>query len=189
VTQPAPLAQATRAPGEEWDQGDIVEAVYFAAMDADRPAVLVTPACDIDQSKVDLWTFVALFPDEDVARSLLTKDLDVWQKAGSGLSKNQRDSLSRKVRELIDHRFGRYHWIPVAMGGHPAHVADFTCVGSLPAAEVRETVKRVATLTSSWREQLPARYASYMSRVGTTDFRRDEIDPQVERIVRSLTGG
>lgn len=78
--------------------------------------------------------------------------------------------------------------MPLNFDGHPAYVADFTCVSSLPAGEVRGGARRIATLTSSWREQVPARYSSYMARVGTVDFVRDEIDPQVERLVRSLAG-
>ena len=168
----------------------MVDAVYFAALDAVRPAVLVTPACDIDREKVDLWTFVVLYRDDDVARGLLAKDLEIWQKARAGapLTKNQRDAVTKKVRELIEHRFGRYHWLPVAIDGHPAHVADFSCVSSLPAGEIEAKARRVTTLTSSWREQLPARYASYMARVGTVDFKRDEIDAEVERLVRSVAG-
>lgn len=188
VTETASLSRATREPSDEWDQGDVVEAAYFAALDAERPAVLVTPACDIDQGKVELWTLVALFPDDEIARALVAKDLESWQKEGGGapLSKKQRDALTKTVRQLFEQRFPRYHWIPVELAGHPAHVADFTCVCSLPADEIR-TKRRLATLTSSWREQLPARYASYMSRVGTIDFRQEEVDTQVERIVRSLT--
>jgi hypothetical protein len=188
VTEGAALSQATREPGEDWDQGDVVEEVYFAALDAARPGVLVTPACDIEQDKLDFWTFVALYRDDEVARSLVAKDLEGWKRSAGGatLTKNQRESLAKKVRELIDQRFPRYHWLPVALGGHPAHVADFSCVCSLPADEVRANAKRARALVSSWREQLPARYASYMARVGTIDFKRDEIDPQVDRLVRSL---
>jgi hypothetical protein len=188
VTEVASLSHATREPGDVWDQGDVVEGVYFAALDATRPGVLVTPACDIEQEKVDLWTFVVLYKDEEVAQALLAKDLEGWRKGGGTLTKGQRDAVAKKVRELIDHRFGRYHWIPVGIADHPAHVADFSCVSSLPADEVRKDARRVAALTSSWREQLPARYSSFMARVGTTDFKREELDPQVERIVRFLTG-
>jgi hypothetical protein len=58
VTLFASLSDATRAPGEDWGQGDVVEAVYFGALDAYRPGVLVTPACDIEQEKLELWTLV-----------------------------------------------------------------------------------------------------------------------------------
>jgi hypothetical protein len=97
VTQVASLSDATRTPGEDWDQGDVVEALYFAALDAMRPGILVTPACDIEQDKVDLWTFVALYQDVEVARALVAKDLESWQKSGGGapLSKRQRESLER----------------------------------------------------------------------------------------------
>jgi hypothetical protein len=185
----ASLSDVSRLPGSAWDQGDVVDALYFAALDALRPAVLVTPACDLEHDKVDLWTFVVLYPDVDIARTLVAKDLASWQKTAGQLSRGQQEALTKKVRELIAHRFGRYHWIPVKIGEHPAHVADFSCVTSLPAGEVQGTARRIASMASSWREQLPARYASYMARVGTVDFDRAEIEPQVDRLVRSLAGG
>lgn len=93
------LAAAVAAPDASWDQGDIVDGVYFAAFDKSMPAVLVTPACDIEQDKVDLWTFVALFPDVDVAKATVAKDLADWNLApGTAPSKNQRASLAKGER-------------------------------------------------------------------------------------------
>jgi hypothetical protein len=195
VAEAVELSAAVGEPGVDWDQGDIVAGVYFAAVDTDLPGVLVTPACDIEQGKVDLWTFVALFPDVAVARALVAKDIEGWMKpgatsssAGSGLSTKQRAALAKKMDELLNHRFARYHWLPVRIGDSPAHVADFSYVTALPADEVKERT-RVASLRSSWREQLPARYASFMARVGTVDFKREDVATEVERLVQVLSAG
>jgi hypothetical protein len=178
---------AIAEPGGVWDQGDIVQGVYFAAADTELPAVLVTPACDIEQSKVDLWTFVALYPDTEVARAIVAKDLESWRKSGtSTLSANQKSSLAKTMRDLLGHRYPRYHWLPVRIGDHTAHVADFSWVTALPAEEVRRSV-RIATLRSSWREQLPARYASFMARVGTVDFKPEDVAREVDRLVMAIT--
>ena len=188
MTHLASIDDIARDPTTEWDQGDIVEAVYFAAQDAALPGVLVTPACDVDQAKVEFWTFVALFPDSDVASTLLEKDVETWKAGGAGLTKNQREAASKRIRELMVQRFPRYHWLPVPFGQYPAYVADFCCVTSLPVEEVRQNAKRVKALASSWREQLPARYASYMARVGTSDFVREELDAQVARVLGVVAG-
>lgn len=179
-------------PRDQWDQGDIVEAVYFAAFDRRMPAVLVTPSCDVEQAKVDLWTFIALFPDVDLARQVVDADTSDWQATRDGdgrlkLSGKKRKSLKRILLQLLSHRYPRYHWLPVQVGGSPAQVADFSCVSSLPAQEIRATGRRVASLRSSWREQLPARYAAFMGRVGTDDFLSDEVDTHLARLVDAFS--
>lgn len=165
--------------------------MYFAAFDGKRPAVLVTPACDLEHEKVSLWTFVALFPDVEVARQFTGKEIAGWglKPEPDGclpVSKNQREALEERVAALISQKYGRYHWLPVVIGGSPAQVADFTCVTSLPVDEVRGKAVRIASLRSSWREQVPARYAAYMGRVGTEDFARDELRAHIGRLVDSL---
>lgn len=163
--------------------------MYFAAFDAKMPGVLVTPSCDVEQEKVDLWTFVALFPDIDVAKAIVAKDLTDWKQGGAALSKGQRSALAKTLRGLVCQRLPRYHWIPVKIGESPGHVADFSCVNALPVAEVKASGRRVATLRSSWREQLPARYAAFMARVGTIDFKEDAVATALERLVDAVTGG
>ena len=179
------LAASFGPPGPDWDQGDIVDAVYFAAIDKQMPAVLVTPSCDVEQGKVELWTFIALFPDVEVARAVVAKDVEQWN-AGGVFSSKQRASLGKALDGLIKQRLPRYHWTPVAVGDSPAQVADFSCVSALPVAEVKTTATRLATLRSSWREQLPARYASFMARVGTVDFKEAEIALAVDRLVKAI---
>jgi hypothetical protein len=167
-----------------WDQGDILTGAYFSAFDDYAPAVLMTPACDLAHEKVALWTVVALFPDEEVAEVVTAPMVASW--GGGQITKNQRGSIEKDIRSLILQKFPRYHWIPIAIGSSAAHVADFTCVTSLPAAEVRDNAERIASLRSSWREQLPARYAAYLGRVGTEDFVEKAVQEHVERLVESV---
>lgn len=170
--------------GAAWDQGDIVDRVYFACMDSVTPGILLTPACDIEHEKVDTWTFVALFPDVDVARAITQRHTAGWTRSQGGtFSNSQRGSLERTFRELMMQRIPRYHWVPVRIGASEAHVADFTRITSIPVEEIKEGARRLATLRSSFREQLPARYASYMARVGTSDILPAEIDLHVRRLL------
>lgn len=170
-------------PSTQWDQGDIVEGAYFGALDTRLPAVLLTPACDIDHGKADAWTLVALFPDLEVARALCESDLKDWDR--TALSKNQTKTLSNTLRGLITQRFPRYQWMPLHLAGSDGYVADFTMVQALPAEEVK-TLKRVGTVESRWKEQMAYRYSSYSGRVGTDDHDEADIALHVERLLGSI---
>lgn len=190
MPETADLAASLAKPAPAWNQGDVVESVYFAAFDKSMPGVLVTPACDVEQEKVDLWTLVALFPDAEVARAIVAKTLAEWKVgAGNPPTNKQRQALAKDLRALVTQRLPRYHWIPVRIGESPAHVADFSAVTALPVAEVKGKAARVATLQSSWREQLPARYAAFMARVGTVDFKEDALSAEIERLVNAAVAG
>lgn len=171
-------------PGPEWDQGDIVESIYSSASQEELPAVLLTPACDVAQGKVDVWTFVTLFPDTIVAKNLVAKDMANWNLSGPP-SASQQKALAKTLDGLLTQRFPRYHWLPIPIGTTAGHVADFCYVTTIPVEEAKKS-KRVASLRSSWREQLPARYAAYVSRVGTDDFSQLELKSEVERLVSSV---
>jgi hypothetical protein len=149
-------------PRTNWDQGDFVEAVYFAALDRSQPGVLPTPACDIALEKTSFWTFVALFPDEEVAAQLNSKALD----------------------QLVKQKLPRYQWFPAVDGLLPAMVADFAIVSSVPVDEARPK-RRIASMISSWREQLPARFVAYMGRVGTVDLPAGELKANVDRLANA----
>src|SRR4051812_28826256 len=103
-------------PRPHWDQSDIADGIYFAALDQKLPAVLLTPACDIEQEKVSLWTLAALFPDAEVVRQLFASEIADWSRDAGGrleLSKGKRETLRKKVWQLVDHKFPRYHWLPI----------------------------------------------------------------------------
>jgi len=174
-------------PRSAWDQGDVVEEVYFPSVDAKIPGVLMMPACDLDLNKVFVWTFVALFPDLEVARDVMRRELEGWRLAPDHegrfqVSSGQRDQIRKRLKDLLRNRYPRYHWLPVAIGAQPAHVADFSQVTSLPVEETRGS-RRVCSLISSWREEVQARYAAYMGRVGTEDHRDEELTEHVDRLI------
>ena len=179
------ISAALAAPGEGWDQGDIVSAMYFFATDEKRPAILVTPTCDVAQGKIPFWTFVALFRDDEVAADLVAPELRGFGVAADQTNKNQRKQLAKIVANLVGQRYPRYQWIPVTVDGHTGFVADFTLVQSVTVGEAQEHATRIARLVPSWREQAPVRYASYMGRIGTDDFHAAEVEAAVERVVTS----
>lgn len=178
-------------PGALWRQGDILEGVYFPALDLTRPGLLVTPVCDIENDKATFWTFVALFPDEDVA------DKAIRQVARSldGASWDEQDALivtrkqEKKIREYLDRLVGqdlrRYQWLPPLHGVLGGMVADFEVVSSIPVAEAK-TKKKVASMASSWREQVPARYSAFMGRIGIENLPRSDVEAHVTRLLSTV---
>jgi hypothetical protein len=175
------------APRENWDQGDIVDAVYFAAVDRKLSGVLLTPACDIEHQKGP-WTFAALFPDSEVAYQIVEKRMrDDRATSPGAFRRSFQDSLRRDLGYLVTQRYPRYHWLP-AFESQLAMVADFTYLTSVIAEEVKGSAKRVASMTSSWREQIPARYAAFMGRVGTFDHPEVHLTENVERLLATVIG-
>jgi hypothetical protein len=166
------VTEVFKTPGPAWDQGDIVEAVYFPGPDCKLSAVLVTPACDLEHGNAtDLWTFVALRPDVDVAAAIV----------------KEQSSPKSSLSQLMKQRYYRYHWLPVNIGAYPAHVADFGIVTSLPMGEVTQSAKRLYSMNSSWREQVPARYAAYIGRVGVVDYTTEETQAHLDRLVQNVS--
>ena len=165
------MTEVVKAPGPAWDQGDIVEAVYFPGTDGKLPAVLITPACDLENgSPTDLWTFVALRPDTEVAGDIVA----------------EHGSPKGALSQLMKQRYYRYHWLPVTIGTNQGHVADFTIVTSLPMGEVTKSAKRLNSMNSSWREQLPSRYAAYIGRIGVDDYTKSETQAHLDRLQSSV---
>ena len=174
-----------------WDQSDVATGIYFSAFDKKLPAVLLTPACDLDHSKTSFWTFAALFPDIDVAREIAAREAPGQgiTKGSDGkylLSGKKRRALAGKLRDLLLNRYPRFQWLPIQVGGHPAHVADFAQVASVAVEEVKRTAERVASIASSWREQIPARYSAYMGRVGTDDLPESDISSHLDRLISAM---
>lgn len=176
-----------RAPRPSWDQGDIVQDVYFPGPDSKLPAVLVTPACDLEQGKVSLWTFVGLFPDTAVVREIVQREKGSLPVDEDGLvvqpSARQRGHLEKKLQELMTQRYYRYHWLPLKIGNEHGHVADFSFVTSLPIEEIQGKTVRLFSMNSSWREELPARFAAYMGRVGVEEYSQAELGGHLQRLV------
>lgn len=174
-------------------QGSIITPVYFSAIDAELPAVILTPTCDVEQNNWSYLTCVALqpFPGTIGKQILRGKwgDLAYAGKASEGvlretLTPGQVDSLRKKVRSLMDQKEPRFHWFdPWAEGGQ-AHIADFQLVTSMTKMEL-DTVKQVAYLNTEYLESLPARYVSYMGRIGTPDRIRGVEVAFADQLVKS----
>jgi hypothetical protein len=165
---------------QEIDQGLILDGVYFYAIDEVRPAFVLTPACDIAQQKADFLQVSAVWEAREVLQEFVQ---DPWRKhlskadgtlLNGPLSKNKEDWLVDRIKELIAQRFQRWHWLAPIPGTASPLVIDFQLVQSVSFPDLTHA-RILAELASPFREQVPARYAAYMGRVGTPDLPQQQI--------------
>ncbi|WP_152544805.1 hypothetical protein [Deinococcus phoenicis] len=167
-------------------QGSVVQAVYFDALDDEYPAVILTPTCDIEQHKVNFFTCVALRPFPEMAEQFLAgpwRDVAYeGDKRRPQLTKKQSESLEKKFRSLFSQREPRYHWFDPWIPGGDGYVADFQLVTSVTTEEM-SSLEVVAQLNSEYLEALPARYVSYMGRIGTPDRGAEDYKEHFEKMI------
>ncbi|MGH7466995.1 MAG: hypothetical protein ACRENP_03320 [Longimicrobiales bacterium] len=175
------------------DQSVIVEGLYFYAIDEHFPGIVLTPACDFEQGKVELATACALISAWDLLSQLLRTD---WQKDGlidqsgspvlrSSLSAGKTKWFKGQVRSVARQQFPRYHWLPPPPGTKVPLIADFQILACVPVDEIR-AVTPIAALLSPFREQLPTRYAAYVGRIGTPDAEAEVIESWLGAAVAAI---
>jgi len=163
------------APPAVLDQGVVLANAYFYATDEELPALILTPTCDFENKKVDLVHLCPLWDAWEVVRELLVSDWERSAPTAREWSENKKSNFTGLLRQLITQRFPRYHWLTPLPGHSDPRVIDFQNIASLPTKDLeRSTI--VTRLRSPFREQVSARYSSYMGRVGTPDFETPEID-------------
>jgi hypothetical protein len=95
------------------------------------------------------------------------------------LSVNKKKDLHARLKELITRRFPRYHWLaPLPKTTSPL-ILDFQLIQTVALPHL-EGIEVIAALQSPFREEVPARYAAYMSRVGVPDFEAEQIEAWAE---------
>jgi len=168
------------------EQSDIFENIYFYCVDAVADGCLVTPICDMVNSKADTLIFCRIYP----AYQILDQFLQTAWKASvtsAVLNKSEplmggaRKNMERNLRELSSNfHYLRYHWLDPFPGEDEPKIIDYQIIGCLKTEEFQEglkgTIRRKLSLLSPWREQVPVRYANYMARIGVPD--NPTIQPQ-----------
>jgi hypothetical protein len=133
----------------EVDQGVILDSVFFYGLQTDCAALVLTPTCDFAQQKAE---FIQLCAARTASEFF------------GAIAKRANEFLE----QLMTQRFPRYHWLVPLPGTTVPLILDFQSVQSVPW-EFLEQARIVGQLVSPYREQVPARYAAYMGRVGTPD--------------------
>src|SRR5262249_54045789 len=96
------------------------------------------------------------------------------------LSAGKRKDLSNRIRDVIAHKYPRYHWLAPLPTGNVPRIIDFQVMQSLQVSEL-ETESIVAELSSPYREEVAARYSAYMGRVGTPDHSGDQMSAWIDQ--------
>ncbi len=166
------------------DQSVIVEGAFFEG-EHRHLGIALTPTCDVAQEKAEFVQFCGVFPAWDVLRGLLSSD---WARLSSTDNYGRpakRSDLKGKIKELARQRFPRWHWLAPIPGMSVPLLVDFQLVTSV-ALEDAEKLPIRAGLVSPFREQVAARYASYMGRVGTPDADPTELEAWAESSIDAL---
>jgi hypothetical protein len=176
----------------EIDQYVILGDVYFHGIDESHPGLILTPNCDFAQEKCDLVHACALRDAWYVIEQFIRGEWSEIKLVGSDgqlipspLPSGKRKALAASIKQLIKQRLPRYHWLVPLPGTTVPQVLDFQVVGSVDLLEIQGATI-LAQLASPYGEQISARYASYMGRIGTDDFADAEIDGWISTAISTL---
>jgi len=167
---------------EQWRQGDVIDNFHIG-QESIPLAVLATPQCDITWGKADYFLFV---PVGDFGASFLKivdPDEALDDDTRSGLVELSKSKLStifnhvlRNLNGDYAHRFyylPPYNTIPTSLD---ASYLDFQKIFTL-SQEKCELMRnnRILTVRDPFRSQIFTRYVSYLGRIGTPDFEREDV--------------
>lgn len=161
------------------DQGVVLRDVYFYADDEKLFGLVLTPRCDIEQSKADFVQLCALYPMYQFIQAMLNS---TWSKLNDP---TKVADLRGQIRNLAKQRIPRYHWFDPLPGTQVPLIADFQHIASLLLHDLGD-IELVAELASPFREQVPTRYAAYMGRVGVPDSPEADRERWVEVVITSI---
>lgn len=157
------------AAGKHLRQGDVVKSINFPQVGGSFPAVCLTPICDLTPQEKSGGKIKADY----VLFCLLIPDVEFFKKDFSPKSGKTKKSVIGEIKNYITGRFPRYHWIynPEKEKGY---MIDYQVVHSLPYSQA-EKCEIIASLQSSYKEDLATRYAFYSGRIGTEDLAHEKI--------------
>jgi hypothetical protein len=167
---------------EQWRQGDILTN-FNNGDEKISLAVLATPQCDIYWEKAEYFLFV---PAGDFVTSFLkiidpNGNLDADFRDGvTELSKNKLGDIFNHIIRHLNGDYGhRFYYLPPYSTGEMQFnksYLDFQKIFTL-SQEKCETLKttRIGTLCDPFRAQIFTRCVSYLGRIGTSDFTREDV--------------
>jgi len=167
---------------EQWRQGDVLTN-FNNGDEKISLAVLATPQCDIYWEKAEYFLFI---PAGDFVTSFLkiidpTNKLDDDSRDGvKELSKTKlAEIFDRIVRHLSGDYAQRFYYLPPHDKGEvqfKGSYLDFQKIFTF-SQEKCEPLKntRIGTVCDPFRSQIFTRYASYLGRIGTPDFAREDV--------------
>jgi len=167
---------------ELWRQGDIL-IDFDNGHESISLAVLATPQCDMHWEKAEYFLFV---PAGDFRASFLKivdpnyRLDDDYRDGITELSKTKLSNIfDHAIRNLNGDYAHRFYYLPPCDAGQEqfsGSYLDFQRIFTLPQ-EKCESLKsnRLRTICDPYRAQIFARYVSYFGRIGTPDFKQEDV--------------
>lgn len=173
---------------EPLGQADLFRNLEFSCDRSLRPAVLLTPECDIvvqegrSNPKAQFFLFGGVESFKPILYDLMSQ-LRITKKQRSGdeaLDRSTFDDLQAALRRFFNGAiYPRYFYLPAVPEFLPHSVIDFQITETRKVTQALvEDLKsmRIAKIRSSWKEAIPVRFSSYSSRVGVQDLTDYYID-------------
>ena len=169
-------------------QSDILIGQDFFVDNAQRPAVVLTPECDLiiqpgrKTRKADFALLAGVTDFDNILDSILSqlkitrRQRDGNEPLDAGTFEDLKAALSRFFNGAV---FPRFFYLPPLEGFFGHSVIDFQLLQSvvLDSFSLNDLFeRRIAGVRSSWREAIPVRFSSYTSRIGVEDLSDTYID-------------
>lgn len=138
--------------------------------------VVLTPACDFAQNKVD---YVLLAKASPLGEH---KKYQEWAKVAPG-GNNESSRWNNLRQDVLKATQGRYHYLP-AFREIPDLVIDLQDVQSIAAGEL-DSLTPIASLVSPFAEALLIQHSHYRGRIGVPDL---DLELTKQRLVADRTG-
>lgn len=163
-----PPVQGTRMPGDILVEAGEHEASWW---------VVLTPACDFAQQKVEFVLLGRAKPLAEHAKYLS------WR-AALGEGKNGKDQWNSLRRDVLSATSGRFHYLP-QFREIPELVVDLEDVETR-RADALSALTAVASLASPYSESLLVQHSQFRGRIGVPDLDHDSV---LARHVAELESG
>lgn len=129
--------------------------------------VVITPACDFGNSKVDRVLCLKINNLEEIDSNFINTDMT--------------NKVKQNLKNFLTNNKPRYHFIPSLYFKdveHSAGIIDFQNQTSLDFNEANDSskVERIATISQPFLKDLIERYARYYARQGAPNISREQLE-------------
>ena len=138
--------------------------------DTNKRFVVLTPSCDLAQSKAKDILLAEIESDQD---GLFKEKVGILKK--NKAIKDVLEQAEKDLKALISNSYSnKYHFLP-AYNHIGAGLINFQKLNSIRVNDFDKSYERIASINSSFTKDIIARFSYYYSRQGSPDFHIEEI--------------
>lgn len=161
---------------ETLQQGDIIKEISFPQVGGSFPGICLTPICDLTPQEKSGGIIKADY----VVFCLLTLDIEFFKVLFKDSTKTEKNVIG-DIIPYLEGRHQRYHWV-YNEEKEKGYIIDYQVIQSIPY-KIAEKFERIASLKSSYKECLAARYSAYTGRIGIEDLEYKEIATKIAKSI------